>query len=287
MNRRYYSPESYLRLTLFVLSAALIFQDPAPASEFHQNATRILHFDADPAQAKTLVVSTSNGDITVTGLDTDRVVIDAEINVNGRNGETCEELAKRVRIEAKRHNERLIVDPDLPRKIGYSISISYQIIMPNHIGVDLESTNGDLSLANANGDSRLETTNGSINAMNVKGTLSTSSVNGSIFLTKIISSRVTAETVNGHIECQCVGQAPDRIEISTVNGGIDVTLPKGANAALSAETVNGGLYISTGLGEITSKSRGSIQMSIGNGAGEYEISSVNGRVNIVVANPPD
>lgn len=276
-----------------VLLSILALLEPGIASEFNQSVIRLVQLDVpvDAVEdAKVLVVSTNNGDIIITGTDTDRVVADVDINVSGRKSEICEEIAEKVRIQITRPpqgNERLIIDPEIPRKIGYSVSISYRITMPKRLGVDLETTNGELLVENSQGNVEMESTNGSIVIKNVRGDVTASSVNGSIMMEKLISSKLTAETINGQIECLCTTKAPDNMEISTVNGSIEVLLPKGVNASLSAETVNGGLFISTGRGEITSKSRGSIELSIGGGLGKYELSSINGSINLTIAESAD
>jgi DUF4097 and DUF4098 domain-containing protein YvlB len=278
---------SYASFAVILLFSVLLPGQPLVASEFNQNAIRLVHFDIDQANSTSLKVSSSNGDITITGVDTDRVVVDAEITVNGRKIEECEELAKRVHFENTRIGSKIILDPNLPRKIGYGISISYTILIPTRLNVDLETANGELSVADCQGDLSAEATNGSISADKISGNVSVASVNGSIFLSNLISNQISAETVNGIIDCQCVSKAPQKIDISTVNGSIQVTLPKDANAALSADAVNGGLNISTGQGQITSKTRGSIEMTIGEGLGRYELSCVNGSIEVLVSNPPD
>ncbi len=279
--------KSLFGFSAFIALTVLLATRISAASEFNQNAVRVVHLEVEAADARILEVSTANGDITVTGTDSNLVIIDAEIHVNGRKGETCEDIASRVRMLTVQRGDRLVIDPDLPRKMGYSISITYTILMPSRLGADMETANGDLNLNNSSGVTRLESTNGSISAFMVSGDLSASTVNGSILLSKIISSKLSAETVNGLIQCQFISKAPDAIDISTINGSIEITLPRGANAALSADTVNGGLNINTGQGHITSKSRGSIEMLIGNGSGLYDLSSVNGSIEVVVANPPD
>ncbi len=276
-----------LSAVAFAALFALLSSQTLIASEFRQTAIKLVHFDVDPANATRIEVASANGDIIITGNDTDKVVVAAEIHVNGRKSEVCEELAGRVSIEAVRNGTLLEIDPDLPRKFGYNISISYTILIPSRLGVSLETANGELAVYNSKGNVSADATNGSILLESVSGDVEASSVNGSIFLSKLIAKKIVAETINGRIDCECISNAPHSIEISTVNGSIEVTLPRGANASLSAGTVNGGLSIDTGQGQITSKSRGNIDMSIGDGSGSYKFSSVNGSIGVVVSTPAD
>lgn len=290
MSIRHFSiNERRLILPALVL-ALMITVGQAVASEFRQSTEIRTTFEVPPADALVLVVKTSNGDVTVAGGNADVVTVDAEIHVNGRKAEVCNELAQKTRQlieQPARKGSKLLFDPTLPHRLGYGVSISYTLTMPARMGLELETANGELTAANSNSDCSFETTNGNINAHSISGKVTAESVNGSIILTKIRTNSLKAETVNGRIESQCIGAAPETIDISTVNGGIDVTLPKGANAALSVNTVNGNLFISTSRGDITSKNRGSIDMTIGEGKGKYNLSSVNGSVNVVISNPPD
>jgi DUF4097 and DUF4098 domain-containing protein YvlB len=237
--------------------------------------------------AISLEISSVNGEINVLGSEMSTVEVDYEIVVNGRDAEKCRDLADRTRITLEREGNRLVVKSETAFKMGYNFTINFNVRMPKRLGIEAETVNGELVVHNSNGTIHLESTNGSIIADSISGAIEVSTTNGGIILENITATELVLETVNGGIECGCIGAAPKNVEISTVNGAIEVALPEGVGGSLSIETLNGGMSVRSSDGKLTSKSRGSLEMSVGTGTGKYEFSSVNGGIDVVIGQPPE
>lgn len=103
-------------------------------------------------------------------------------------------------------------------------SVSFEVFVPEKIGLDLKSVNGGISVAGVTGDLRLKTTNGGINLADVGG-------------------KVNGHTTNGGISLSLAGAGwtGDSCELETTNGGIHIEAPERYGARIVATTTNGGL----------------------------------------------
>lgn len=167
--------------------------------------------------------------------------------------------------------------------------------------IELGTVNGDIELAGSEGEIELGTVNGEIEDMNSAGTARYSTVNGEI-TSQSRARSVHAETVNGEIELdlseaeevhvQSVGGEVQlklanpqvNVKATSVHGEIDVHFASNINAQFEVFTHAGGRIINDLSGdEVTSDRYGpgrSLEFSLGAGAGQVEIDSVNGEIRL-------
>jgi len=101
-------------------------------------------------------------------------------------------------------------------------SVSFEVFAPAKSNVDLESSNGGISISDLSGEARFETMNGGIHLEDLAG-------------------KVSGRTTNGGISIDLDGDHwdGDGLNVETVNGGVKIKVPENYSADLETSTVNG------------------------------------------------
>ncbi len=200
-------------------------------------------------------VTTANGSIDVGQQSRSDVELTAEIRA------TTPERLEQVTIQADRDEQgTLVVKTNWPDKRKSREGCSFTIALPDAQGVDLQSSNGSLTVTNLAGGMQLKTSNGSIKAESHRG-------------------KVVAETSNGSIK---VRDASGDVDLHSSNGKIEGT---GIKGSAKAKTSNGNIAIALApesQGPINAKSsNGSLTLTLNQRfTGELDLSTSNGSVKI-------
>lgn len=216
--------------------------------ETRMAATGSLAVDAEP-----------NGGIRVEGWDQADVLVVARVQAHDDTEEEARRLASEIRVVAEGSTVRTD-GPDTRGRRGWSVS--YQIFVPRRTNLNLESTNGGLSVANVSGKLELSTTNGGISLAGVSGD-------------------VRGETVNGGLSVELDGTRWEGrgLDLETTNGGVSLAMPSGYNAHLQTSTVNGGFETDFPLtlrGRIGKR----IETDLGSGGAPIRVTTTNGRIQL-------
>jgi len=209
--------------------------------------------------------------------------INGDVEVNGISGNTVEVLAvKKAGSEAYLAKMEIVIDakpgairietrhPNSGIKGMFnwgqdnSGSVRYTLSVPTHAVLDeIESVNGNVSIAGVDGLVKASTVNGEVSA---SGLLSDASL----------------ETVNGGIEARFDRlQDGQKASCESVNGRVVVYLPADADAAVSAETINGGIDgADFGLKVDKGFVGRELEGDIGSGSARLSLSTVNGSIKI-------
>jgi DUF4097 and DUF4098 domain-containing protein YvlB len=174
-------------------------------------STSSLHVNAGP-----------NGGITVKGWSQPGVLVRSKVEAWSRSASDAQTLFSAVQVHAVAGD----VSATGPHTDGGSgWSVSYEVFVPHSTGLDLETRNGGLHIADVNG------------AMNLHA------VNGGLHLTRL-NGAVTAATVNGGVDVDLLGDHWDGrgLEASSTNGAIRVTVPQPYSGNFEASTVNGRIH---------------------------------------------
>jgi DUF4097 and DUF4098 domain-containing protein YvlB len=177
--------------------------------EYTVASTGRLHVDAGP-----------NGGIAVHGWDRKDVFIRAKVQTQADSKEEAQDLAKELRVVTGSGTVRT-EGPSSRRRRSWSVS--YDIWAPRAMDLDLESTNGGVTITEVRGRLRAETTNGGVHLSEVAGDVEARTTNGG----------VTVDLSQSRWE-------GTGLDVETTNGGVTLTLPQNFNARLEAETTNGG-----------------------------------------------
>lgn len=274
---------------LVALSVALIFTlTTLPAfamsgvpDDAKASAENGFHLEESAAGIEKIEIETVNGSIEVTGYDGDQIIVDATYKVRGRDQDVCNELLEKVEIKVKINGEVLEIEPKTKDKKGYSVSVHFEIKVPNHLALDAEIVSGSIEVVNINGGADLEAVNGDIECSNMTGEVSCETINGSIDF-KDVTEELNAETINGSISVENGSISPESIDFETINGTINIKLQKTPDASLSASTMNGKVRIK-GVSNIElSKGARSFNATLGTGEGDYSLSTINGSILVEV-----
>jgi hypothetical protein len=202
-----------------------------------------------------------NGGIHVEAWDRNEVRVRAIVQGNARTDARAREIAGQVQVQSG-GGRVYATGPDLERREWWSVS--YRINVPRKNDLDLNATNGGITINGVHGNLRFDTTNGGVRLNEVGGF-------------------VRGETRNGGLNITLAGSRwdGDGLDVETSNGGVNLAIPDGYNAELETRTVNGGLNIDfpvTVQGELSSR-RG-ITTTLGSGGPPVRVRTTNGGVRI-------
>jgi cytoskeletal protein CcmA (bactofilin family) len=143
--------------------------------------------------------------------------------------------------------------------------VSGNIVLPKGVKLDVESVNGDVSVAAAARDLVIRTVNGDIDVKESFGP-------------------VELHTTNGDIEAG-VREVNGQVKVGTTNGDVSLTMPSALNAALNMRTVNGELDLGF-TGNFTRNTKKSIVATLGLGGSPIEIETTNGDISVKPSGAP-
>ena len=151
--------------------------------------------------------------------------------------------------------------------------------------VSAESVSGDVEVDGDKSDTetRASTVSGDVTLFRVSGTVSAESVTGDIIIDEGSFDRVDLTVVNGELLFRAGLRKDGKLSAETVNGEVDVELVGDVSAKINVSTINGGIRNCFGPeAERTSKYAPgwSLSFTEGGGDGRVDISTVNGGVNL-------
>lgn len=296
-------------------------------------AREAISLDADWGAFERVIVETRNGDVDVRvsgasavggagSTAVQRVRVSGEKWAGGGTLESAEELLGQLHVTAGPDAG----DPRALRvKLDYaeamrmrSYGADLKIELPTAASAEIHTTNGrvearglvrrvfadtsngNIVLADIDGDVQVDTSNGGVRAERVRGSLAADTSNGSIVAREIggecrldtsngnvevvgAKGGIRADSSNGWLRIDADPPAEAVIELTTSNGGITARLPGGLRGELHLRTSNGS--IETDLGPATlsnpSWSKEDIRARLnGGGAGRLTARTSNGSVRL-------
>ncbi len=208
-----------------------------------------IHVDASP-----------NGGITIEGWEKKSIRIEARLQAKAASREEASEILSDIDIETKNKTINAI-GPKFYTS-GKSWTVSYRIMVPENMDLELGALNGGISIDN------------------VHGQIDTKTVNGGIKLERV-SGDVDAHTTNGGITAKLDGDQwrGKGLDLQTTNGGIRLSIPENYSAELEAGTVNGGMKIDFPI-KVQGWIEKNIETTLGEGGAAIRARTTNGSVSI-------
>ena len=202
-----------------------------------------------------------NGGITVEGWDRNEIRVRAVVTATARSEADARQMASGVQIEAG-GGKVSATGPSMAGREWWSVI--YRINVPRRTDLDLNASNGGITISSVSGNIRFDTTNGGVRLSDLSGD-------------------VRGETNNGGLTVLLGGTRWDGngLDVQTMNGGVTLSIPDGYNAELSTRTVNGGFRSDVPMtiqGELNP--RQGIQTTLGAGGPPVTVRTTNGGVNI-------
>ena len=177
-------------------------------------------------------LSNISGDIVVTGVSGDQVVIEAI-----KRGRTADDL-KQVTIEVMASQGRVEVQTRYPRSSkNLNVSVDFTVRIPKDAEARLNSVSGDIRAGSIDGLFRAETVSGDVNLNGLGNLEAAKSVSGDVTVDSAASTGdISAGSVSGDVDVRNVKARS--LELNSVSGEITVV---GSCDRLSAESVSGTL----------------------------------------------
>jgi len=168
-----------------------------------------------------LYVETSSGSITITGGEVTECSVIARICGRAPTEEEAQQLAEQVKIELETVGDTLTVKAEKPpSKNRYSISISYDIVVPKQTNIECASSYGEIKLTNISGNTNGKTSSGSITAENIEGSTNLDTSYGSVNCRNITGDNINVKSSSGSITAEIIkGSA----QLTTSYGSITCT----------------------------------------------------------------
>jgi DUF4097 and DUF4098 domain-containing protein YvlB len=215
-----------------------------------------------------------NGRIEVRAWDQPRVRIHAVKHVQASGAQRAKEAMDGLKIEISTGAGGLKVFTRYPKRMenGFGIldlmfgdnvnaSVSYELMVPRTMNLEIENTNGGIVVSEVRGSHRIDTTNGRIELERCAGDLE-------------------AETTNGAIRAELTDVTPGKsMRLETTNGRISLSAPPTLAANVDAATTNGSINTELPITTTHAKRR-SLRGAINGGGPELRLRTTNGSIEI-------
>ena len=238
---------------------------------------------------------THNGEIKVTGAQTEKCDITAKITARADTTENAKKLAEQVKIKFERSGDKLTSKIEKPKYVGVSLYIT----LPKQTGLDLITHNGAIVINQIDGDIEARTHNGAVRAGGINGSVVLTTHNGEIRCDGVLGD-AKLQTHNGGINCNGVtgkvelsthnggakvvyseDAAPAvNASLTTHNGGIELKTPKGLSAKVEASSHNGSVHTDIPITVVGKIRKNKLNGTIGSGEGHLFLKTHNGSINI-------
>jgi DUF4097 and DUF4098 domain-containing protein YvlB len=243
-----------------------------------------------------LSVHTRSGRIAITGSDANDFDLTAEIVARAATEEEAAELAEQVEIVCRPDGDTLEIDAHYENPgPNRSISVSYMLVVPRRMNVKGTSSYGSLTFSDLDGSLAGKTSSGSVDARRIKGPVDLESSYGSVscadangpgivlrtssggILAMNISGSLRAVSSYGSVTCQ--GFSNGDLSLKTSSGGVAIS--DAAFATCEAESSYGAVRAEHAAGKAMKLHSGSGSISAdGCKADQMNLSTSYGSVNV-------
>ncbi|HSL93296.1 MAG TPA: DUF4097 family beta strand repeat-containing protein, partial [Bacillota bacterium] len=209
-----------------------------------------------------------NGTVDVSSGKGEDVVILARYTVWDNSQSAAQTRLDRLSTAVTETEGKLRVEAIFPSMTVSNESVSYEVIVPEGIDVNVKTSNGTITVVGIEGVLNLETSNGTIEITAAGG-----------------PSQVTARTSNGRIILEGGPRVTSgTYDLRTSNGAIFITLPEELGVEVDLSTSNGNITLGSGKwllegGQISSRAAKATR-----GDGALKIRAVTSNGNIVITN---
>lgn len=246
-----------------------------------------------------LSIQNYNGDVMVRGWNRQQIRISAEYD-RGRPEIEVSGLDVRIRSVHRRGHDDVTFEISVPTGTQVDINgMSVDVDLVDTCGdvsvttlsgdisvrcaddASINSTSGDVTLADIRGRAEVNATSGTIEARGVRGVAQLHAVSGDISMSEMQGSQLEAETVSGEVDF--VGRILDngRYRFASHSGDVTVRVSGTLNAAIETETFSGEMTsdwpIEIQGGTVITKS---MSFRLGTGSARLRLSSFSGTISL-------
>jgi len=251
----------------------------------------------DIPKKKVVHIHNANGRTVIIGEERDDIEVTATKQARAECPNAAEELIGKMGVRAELVGGILEIDVEIPRKWNRHGRVALSIRMPNHVEIEVSSSNGKVNVCGMRANIQARSGNGSISvhdiigdlnlsADNAKvcckhtcGRLSARSSNGSVEL-KDHSGAIDATTSNGSIRASLSRLADEGVKLATSNGRIVIDLPEQIDAEMDVRVDNGIIRNDRSDEPDISQTAGRVRGKLGRGGPLIKLRTSNGTVSI-------
>jgi DUF4097 and DUF4098 domain-containing protein YvlB len=235
---------------LLVAGGCSFFSGPIAKGSKNTTAT---HAPGSP-----IVVQTQNGGVQIIAESSrSDVRIDAEFTCSGSTQQEADQRLAQAVLEVARDTSRtLTIKSIFPGGVRNNDGASLIIRVPDAVGIDIQTSNGPVSLASLGGALKVRTSNASVTISDHDGPADIQSSNGSVTI-RNLGGELMAITSNSGVNASGV---KGRADIKTANGSIMLALDHSVAGPVLLHTSNSSITVSVGPAFT-----GDIQMNTSNG----------------------
>ena len=300
---------AFARVTAHVLSLALtsslVAQAPTLPSEAPEEQaasegtslpgiTRVLIRAEKLASGAKLWVKNRNGDVCVVGWEKEEMHLTAEIRDTDRRRVELVIQQKDGDLDIETVFQQpfwsfdwgLVLSPRcemtifVPRRLlGYFRTTNGSIFISYLDGyAHCETTNGDIQVKHFSGEAYAETKNGTIEGQDLQARIKAITTNGHVLLTGV-DGGIVAETTNGNIVAKALNGWGEGISLRTINGSIDIALGEAAGE-ITAESADGSLNIKIPDAKVIESSKRSAHLKVPGRMQKISLRTTNGTITL-------
>jgi len=199
-----------------------------------------------------------NGSMTVRGWKRHEILVRARVETAARSDADARDIAQWIVIHTGGGQIRA-EGPQLENHQNWSVS--YEIFVPQQIGLNLKTHNGGIRIADVRGSIEFDALNGGVSlglGGNVRGHTTNGGIKVELAGNRWEGEQLDAYTTNGGVSFQVPDNYSAHLETGTVNGHINVDFPvtvhgeinrrlsidlRSGGALVRAVTTNGGVSI--------------------------------------------
>jgi len=244
---------------LSLVACGLLAQTPTMTCENHGNRNRpnFCEIRENTLSASALTVDgRQNGGISIKGADRADVLVRAMVQSQGESDSEARTTGAQVIV----HTSGGAIQADGPAQKSWSVS--YEIFIPRHTNLTLNTKNGGVSVSGVESSIEFHAVNGGISLKDIGGNVRGDTVNGGV------SVHLTNGTWSGQ-----------GLDVTTNNGGVSMNVPEQFSALLDVATVNGGMNVRLPNAHV-SRGQNHFSMTLGSGGPLIRVRTHNGGVSI-------
>jgi hypothetical protein len=228
---------------------------------------------------RTVEVNTKNGAIETRAWDENSIQITFEKWATGDDVEEAEDKLDDIKVSVSRDSGVLDVDVRYPTFQNSNYGCNVVLDLPASIALDLDTSNGSITVLEIESDFVCSTTNGAITTLNTEGYAELKTSNG-IITVNGHHGELDGRTSNGVISADIVLPRQGQCTLRTSNGPITLSIPESSSAIMEASTSNGQIQLHGLDVNVIKMGKNEFRGKIGSGQGDIDLQTSNGGISI-------
>ena len=224
---------------------------------------------------------TVNGRVDVTSAADTLIFAGITRYAYGRNHDDAEKALVNVVVSDTIIGSELRLVASMPTSGSRPYGASFAISAPESTGLDLNATNGGITVDGIAGSINAGTTNGKISLTDTRGAAVLGTTNGEI-TTSGHSGSIDAQTTNGAVRLDIASLLPSEgASVGTTNAAVELFLPADVSATLDLTNTNGSISLyDFGYAFQGTPSDHHVRALIGTGTSVVTVTTTNGDITI-------